>query len=54
VVPVAQGGQATVANLRLLCAGHNKQAARRALGEPAAAARWGLRPRGMGTSRGRG
>jgi len=39
LVPVVHGGQATAANLRLLCAGHNRLAARRALGEPAAAAR---------------
>jgi hypothetical protein len=39
VLPVAQGGQATAANLRLLCATHNRLAARRTLGEPAAAER---------------
>ncbi|MCM2333839.1 MAG: HNH endonuclease, partial [Anaeromyxobacteraceae bacterium] len=33
VVPVALGGQATVENLRLLCATHNRYAARLALGE---------------------
>jgi len=39
LLPVAQGGQATVANLRLLCDRHNRLAARLALGEAAAALR---------------
>ena len=43
VLPVAQGGQATPANLRLLCEPHNKLAARLALGRPAAANRVPLR-----------
>lgn len=42
VVPVAQGGRPTAANLRLLCRPHNELAARLALGGPAAATR---RPR---------
>lgn len=35
VVPVAQGGQPTVANLRLLCRAHNRHAAERAFGRDA-------------------
>jgi HNH endonuclease len=39
VTPVALGGRATVENLRLLCARHNRYAARLALGEAMAASR---------------
>jgi 5-methylcytosine-specific restriction endonuclease McrA len=41
LLPVAQGGQATVGNLRLLCDRHNRLAARLALGEAAAGTRRG-------------
>lgn len=39
VVPVAQGGQPTVENLRLLCQAHNRHAAERAFGRDAVRAR---------------
>lgn len=39
VVPVAQGGQPTVENLRLLCRAHNRHAAERAFGRDAVRAR---------------
>ena len=39
LVPLALGGQATAANLRVVCARHNRHAARLALGEAAAAQR---------------
>jgi len=39
LVPVALGGESTLANLRCACARHNRYAARLALGEAAAGER---------------
>jgi len=53
LLPVALGGDSTVANLRCCCRIHNRAAAEKALGHAAGALRGGGRPKGRRDSTGR-